>query len=256
MTFYAPGPESATPGSACLGCEPLQPLRDVPGPGLEAVVAEWLHDVYVVPDAASGAGRARAVARGRAARHARRPRLHAAQRELPRAGHRAARRAVAAARNRGARRSRIAAARDGADRPARRRRGPRRATSSGGAPALDALRERIDDEQQRQHALQLEALRLAEQERARHAARRADRAGARRNRRRRRPTTRRSASIRGAAIERLEAGTAPQRAASSSSRPTSTGARKRVLALPARGRCRQRASTPSRRHFTSSHVTN
>ncbi len=157
-TFYAPGPESATPGSACLGCEPLSRYVTCQDPGLAAIVAEWLHGVYIVPDAARGLAQrillpagtllvtrdGHVFTRYSVSFHAPDTELHGVltrQREIEELTV-----SIEAARTDSSGLRDAARAVEGDIE--RRRAG------------VDALRERIDAEQQRQHALQLEALRM------------------------------------------------------------------------------------------------
>jgi chromosome segregation protein len=157
--FYAPGQEPASTRSAYLGCEPLSSYVACQEPRLEAIVAEWLHGVYIVPDAAKGlaqrillpAGTLLVTREGHlftrhsVSFHAPDTELHGVltrQREIEEL---TALIAAAHAELAGLRQVARSAQDD-----IEQRRG-----------ALDELRERIDNEQQRQHALQLEALRLS-----------------------------------------------------------------------------------------------
>jgi chromosome segregation protein len=157
-TFYAPGPESATPDSACLGCEPLSRYVTCQDPGLAAIVAEWLHGVYVVPDAARGLAQRILLSAGTllvtrdghvftrysVSFHAPDTELHGVltrQREI----------------------EELTVSIEGARTDSSGLRDAARAVEGDierRRAGLDALRERIDAEQQRQHALQLEALRM------------------------------------------------------------------------------------------------
>ncbi len=160
VTVYVPVRE-ATPASAPLaGCEPLRRYVTCSDPRSDAVVADWLHQVHVAPDTTTGL-----VARGRlpagailvtreghvftrhsVSFHAPDTELHGVltrQREIEQLGG-----AIEAARAElAALRQAVAAAEQ--DREQHRAR-------------LDELREIIHDGQQRHHALQIEALRLAE----------------------------------------------------------------------------------------------
>ena len=84
MTVVDAGGASPQIASATMpGVEPLQRYVTCRDARIEPVLREWLHDVYVLPDGAAGLGlRSQRSAGRRHARHARRPYLHAAQREL------------------------------------------------------------------------------------------------------------------------------------------------------------------------------
>ena len=160
VTVYAPVREAAAVSAPLAGCEPLRRYVTCNDPRLEAVVADWLHQVYVVPDAATGlAARARLPAgamlvtreghvltRHSVSFHAPDTELHGVltrQREIKQLDG-----AIESARAELAvLRMAVAAAEQDVE--------LRRAQ-------LDELRETINDRQQRHHALQMEALRLAE----------------------------------------------------------------------------------------------
>ncbi|MBI2296889.1 MAG: chromosome segregation protein SMC [Betaproteobacteria bacterium] len=160
ITVYAPARESAAASAPLGGCEPLRRYVTFSDPRLEAVIADWLHQVYVVPDAATGL-----QARGRlpdgamlvtreghvftrhsVGFHAPDTELHGVltrERELEQLGG-----AIEAARAEAATLGQAATA---AEQDVERLRA-----------RLDALRETINETQQRHHALQMEALRVAE----------------------------------------------------------------------------------------------
>jgi len=160
ITVYAPARASATAFAALPGCEPLRGYVSCSDARAEAVIGEWLHQVYVVPDAAAGLR-----ARGR---------LPAGAMLVTREGHVFTRYSVSfhapdtelhgvLTRQReieqlqsaiGTARAEVAVLREAAT-AADRDVGERRAR-------LGELRETINDTQHRYHALQLEALRLTE----------------------------------------------------------------------------------------------
>jgi chromosome segregation protein len=160
VTVFAPTGEPATQSSALTGYEPLRRHVSCSDPRHEAVLADWLHQVYVVGDAAAGhSGRARLPAGGMLVTreghvftrhavsfHAPDSELHGVvsrQREIERLEA-----AIAAAR------ADHSAARDAAA-----------ATERGlteQRARLDELRETINDRQRQHHGLQLEAMRLGE----------------------------------------------------------------------------------------------
>jgi chromosome segregation protein len=162
VTVFAPTGEAVTQSSPLTGHEPLRRHVSCSDPRHEAVLADWLHQVYVVQDAAAGAaGRARLPAGGMLVTreghvftrhavsfHAPDSELHGVvsrQREIERLdGAIAAERSDHAA----ARHAAETAERDLAEQRAR----------------LDALRETISERQRQHHELQLEAIRLGEQE--------------------------------------------------------------------------------------------
>jgi len=159
VTLYAPQGEPAQ-ASPLTGYEPLRRHVSCSDPRHEAVLADWLHQVYVVEDAAAGqAGRARLPAGGvlvtreghvftrhAVSFHAPDSELHGVvsrQREIEKLEE-----TIAAAH------SAHAAAREAAA-GAERRLVEQRAR-------LDELRDTINDRQRQHHGLQLEAIRLGE----------------------------------------------------------------------------------------------
>ena len=157
-TFYAEGVKPE-PGSAPLpGCEPLLRYVACSDPRLEAVVADWLHRVYVTHDAAAA--------------HAAREQLPAGTILVTREGHVLARHSVSfhapdsdlhGVLSREREIEELATATEAASDELNVLRQAARAAEDaieGRRTALDELRGRIDEEQQRHHALQLEALRL------------------------------------------------------------------------------------------------
>jgi chromosome segregation protein len=160
VTVFAPAGESAAPGSPLTGYEPLRRHVSCSDPRHEVVLADWLHQVYVVEDAAAGqAGRARLPAGGMLVTreghvftrhsvsfHAPDSELHGVvsrQREIEKLEE-----AIATARSErdAAREAAAAAERVLIEQRAR----------------LDELRETINERQRQHHALQLEAIRLDE----------------------------------------------------------------------------------------------
>ncbi len=162
VTVYAPSRDAAAAAapsvSSMVGCEPLRRFVSCSDPRLEGVIADWLHQVYVVADAAAGfAARARLPAgamlvtkeghvftRHSVSFHAPDSELHGVlsrQREIEQLGG-----TMAAARAEATKLRQDAAA---AEEDVKRRRS-----------RLDELRATINEMQQRHHALQLEALRL------------------------------------------------------------------------------------------------
>ena len=249
-TFYAPGQEAPRCSAALVRVRAAAPLRRVPGPGLAAVVAEWLHQrIRRAATPRRAWPQREPAARGRAAGDARRARLHAPQRELPRARHRAARRADAPARDRGAdgARSRRRAtelerpAAGGAGRGGRHRAAARRArcscasastTSSSASTPCSWRRCGFRAERARRPArASRSAAELAEIE-----AQAADAAGAQRE----------SAAQR----DRAPGGGAAARARASSTLAADLYQRAETRAGSCSARpCRQRATQPSRRRF-------
>jgi chromosome segregation protein len=160
VTVFAPTGEPATQSSPLAGYEPLRRHVSCSDPRHEAVLADWLHQVYVVEDAAAGhSGRARLPAGGMLVTrdghvftrhavsfHAPDSELHGVvsrQREIERLEG-----AIAAARaDHSAARDAAAAAERGLTEQRAR---------------LDELRETINDRQRQHHGLQLEAMRLGE----------------------------------------------------------------------------------------------
>ncbi|HZM46922.1 MAG TPA: chromosome segregation protein SMC [Burkholderiales bacterium] len=157
--FYAPGQEPALQRGAYLGCEPLSSYLACQDPELAAIVAEWLQGVYVVRSAATGLAQrillpagmllvtreGHVFTRHSVSFHAPDTELHGVltrQREIEDL---TALIDAARAESTGLRQ----AARSAEDDIEHRR------------AALDELRQRIDSEQQNQHSLQLEALRLS-----------------------------------------------------------------------------------------------
>jgi chromosome segregation protein len=160
VTLYAPQGESAAQSSPLTGYEPLRRHVSCSDPRHEAVLADWLHQVYVVQDAAAGqAGRAglpsggmlvtregHVFTRHAVSFHAPDSELHGVvsrQREIEKLEE-----AISVAR------SAHAAARQAAD-GAERGHVEQRAR-------LDELRDTINDRQLRHHQLQLEAIRMGE----------------------------------------------------------------------------------------------
>jgi len=163
-TFCAPGQEPAPQPASYLGCEPLSRYVAFQDPRLAAIVAEWLHGVYVVPDAERGLAQrillpagtllvtreGHVFTRHSVSFHAPDTELHGVlsrQREIEEL--------TAAIGQAHSEADGLRHAARAAEEDIERRRGE-----------LDELRERIDTGQQSRHALQLEALRLsAERER-------------------------------------------------------------------------------------------
>jgi chromosome segregation protein len=160
VTVFAPAGEPEAQSSPLTGYEPLRRYVSCGDTRHEAVLADWLHQVYVVQDAAAGqTGRTRLPAGGvlvtreghlftrhAVSFHAPDSELHGVvtrQREIEQLEG-----AIAAARSdhEAARTAAAAADRDLAEQRAR----------------LDELRESIDDRQGRHHGLQVEAIRLGE----------------------------------------------------------------------------------------------
>jgi chromosome segregation protein len=160
VTVFAPADQPAAPATALAGCEPLSRYVTCDDARLQAVIEDWLHEVYVVGDAATAiASRDRLPAgavlvtpdghlftRHTASFHAPDSDLHGVlsrQREIEQLEI-----ALAEARADSGRMKEAAAGaeKDLEDLRAR----------------LDELREAISDRQQRHHALQLEALQLTE----------------------------------------------------------------------------------------------
>ncbi len=155
----APAQGPPSPQSAHAGWEPLRDYVACSDPQLEAVIAEWLHPVYIVPDAAAGlAARERLPAgsilvtreghvftRHSVSFHAPDSELHGVltrQREIEELTS-----AIESARgDLAGLRQTAGAAEDDIERH---------------RAGLDELRGRIDEEQQRHHAMQMEALRLS-----------------------------------------------------------------------------------------------
>jgi chromosome segregation protein len=160
VTVFAPDGGPAAPEAPAGGYEPLRRHVSCTDSRHEAVLADWLHQVYVVRDAAAGqAGRTRLApgamlvtreghvfTRHAVSFHAPDSELHGVvtrQREIEQLDG-----AIAAARS-GHEAARAAAAGAEAGLAQLRAR-------------LDELRETIDDRQRRHHGLQLEAIRLGE----------------------------------------------------------------------------------------------
>jgi len=160
ITAYAPTGTPAAAIAPLAGCEPLRRYVTCSDARLEAVVGDWLHQVYVIADSAAGlsvrerlpAGAILVTREGHlftrhaVSFHAPDSELHGVltrQREIEQLGgilgkarpETEALRAAAAAAEKDVERSRA---------------------------RLDELRESIDERQQRHHSLQLQALRLAE----------------------------------------------------------------------------------------------
>ncbi|MBI2510191.1 MAG: chromosome segregation protein SMC, partial [Betaproteobacteria bacterium] len=159
ITVYAPARDSAAAATAFAGCDPLRRYVSCGDARLEAVIADWLHQVYVVTDAAAGMGvRGRLPAgallvtkeghiftRHSVSFHAPDSELHGVlgrQREIGQLGG-----AIGQARAETAALRRAAAGAEGDVEQQRAR--------------LDELRATINSTQERHHALQLEALQLA-----------------------------------------------------------------------------------------------
>jgi len=160
VTVYAPSRDSAAVAAPLAGCEPLRRYVTCDDARLGAVVADWLHQVYVVPDAAAGLAahgqlpegamlvtrEGHVFTRHSVSFHAPDSELHGVftrQREVEQL-----RGAIETARTETAALRQAAVAAEG-DVEQRRSR-------------LDELRGKINDAQQRHHALQMEALRLTE----------------------------------------------------------------------------------------------
>ena len=159
ITAFAPAAEGAQPAAALTGCEPLRRYVACADARLDAVIGDWLHQVYVIADSAAGLSMRGQLAAGAilvtqeghiitrhtVSFHAPDSELHGVltrQREIEQLGI-----AIGKARPEvEAMRAASAAA--------------ERAIDAGRA-RLDELRDAIDAGQQRHHALQLEALRLA-----------------------------------------------------------------------------------------------
>ena len=173
ITMFAPVGEALPPAPPLGACEPLRRYVICGDARLEAVLGDWLHQVYVVADAAAGmAARERLPAgallvtrdghlftRHAISFHAPDSELHGVltrQREIEELGTamQSAQAEVAALRN----------AAGAAERDVEQRR-----------IQLDELRDAISDRQRHQHALQMEALRLGElDERVRQRAQQID----------------------------------------------------------------------------------
>jgi chromosome segregation protein len=160
VTVFAPADQPAAPAGPLAGCEPLSRYVTCADARLQAVIEDWLHDVYVVGDAAAAissrdglpAGAVLVTPEGHlftrhtASFHAPDSDLHGVlsrQREIEQLEM-----ALNEART-GAGRMKEAAA--GAEKELEQHRA-----------RLDELRDTISERQQRHHALQLEALQLAE----------------------------------------------------------------------------------------------
>jgi len=159
MTAFAPADGEVPEILPLAGCEPLRRHVSCGDARLEAVVADWLHQVYVVVDSSAAlALRARlpagailvtreghVVTRHTVSFHAPDSELHGVltrQREIEQLGM-----AMGAARGEQEMLKAVAAEAENAVQACRTR--------------LDELRDAIDEKQQRHHALQLEALRLS-----------------------------------------------------------------------------------------------
>ena len=173
ITMFAPTGEVLPPAPPLGGCEPLRRYVTCSDARLEAVLGDWLHQVYVVTDAAAGmAARERLPAgallvtrdghlftRHAISFHAPDSELHGVltrQREIEELG---AAMQSATAEVETLRNAAAAAERDVEQRRVR----------------LDELRDAYSDRQRHQHALQMEALRLGElDERVRQRAQQVD----------------------------------------------------------------------------------
>jgi chromosome segregation protein len=160
ITAYAPTGDPAAAIAPLAGCEPLRRYVTCSDARLEAVVGDWLHQVYVIADSAAGfsvrerlpAGAILVTREGHlftrhaVSFHAPDSELHGVltrQREIEQLGG-----AIAKARPEA---EALRAAATAAEKDVERSRA-----------RLDELRDSIDERQQRHHALQLQALRLAE----------------------------------------------------------------------------------------------
>jgi chromosome segregation protein len=160
ITVFAPTDAAAAPAAALAGCEPLRRYVTCDDARLQAVVEDWLHQVYVIADSTAAlAARERLPAgamlvtpeghiftRHTMSFHAPDSELHGVlsrQREIELLGG-----ALIGAR---AELEQLRGAAAAAEQDVARRRA-----------RLDELRDTISDQQQRHHALQMEALQLTE----------------------------------------------------------------------------------------------
>jgi len=158
ITAFAPATEAPAAVGSLAGCEPLRRHVTCGDARLEAVVGDWLHQVYVIANSADGLARRRQLPAGAmlvtreghiftrhtVSFHAPDSELHGVltrQREIEQLGG-----AIGKAR------PELAALRAAAAAVEQ--------DIGSGRARLDELRDMIDDRQQRHHSLQLEALRL------------------------------------------------------------------------------------------------
>ncbi|HUF81214.1 MAG TPA: chromosome segregation protein SMC, partial [Burkholderiales bacterium] len=160
ITAFVPSPGSLAPAESLAGCDSLRRFVTCNDSRLQAVLEDWLHQIYVIPDAAAAlAARERLPAgamlvtpeghiftRHTLSFHAPDSELHGVlsrQREIEQLAHSLS---EARAGSEGSREAAAAAEREVLERRSR----------------LDELRDAINDRQQRHHALQMEALQLTE----------------------------------------------------------------------------------------------